>query len=229
MKHLIFLALGFLVFSGSAQTNDGKEGRLIFSEDFSKPLDTTLWKVELQPSPGSAVTAGNGKLSLQTGAGVTVWLNRLLKGNIRITYDRTVIVNGGKFDRLSDFNQFWMARDPKNPNLFTRSGKLEDYNNLELYYVGMGGNTNSTTRFRRYDGADNRELIGELLDKPHLLLPNHLYHIELRVESGVVSYWVDGQRFFSYTDKNPLTSGYFGFRSTKSNHEISNLRVYQLD
>ena len=204
------------------------DNKLLFEEQFDRPLDTAIWKVELQPADGSTVkTVGNG-LQLQTGAGVTVWLNKLLKGNIIITYDRKVIMQNGTFDRLSDLNQFWMASDPNNSNLFTRSGKLEDYDSLQLYYVGMGGNSNKTTRFRRYDGKGNRELIGEYLDSVHLLKPNRTYHIKTINNKGRVSYWVDDQLYFSYTDPAPLTKGYFGFRSTKSNQLISNLKIYKL-
>jgi len=204
------------------------DNQLLFEEKFNQPLDTAIWKVELQPSPGSAVKVGNGGLQLQTSAGVTVWLNKLLTGNIMIAYDRKVMVQNGPLDRLSDLNQFWMANDPHNNNLFTRSGKLEDYDNLQLYYVGMGGNSNTTTRFRRYDGKGNRTLIKEYLDSAHLLKPNQTYHIKTIINNGRVSYWVDDQLYFSYTDPVPLTKGYFGFRSTKSNQLISNLKIYRL-
>jgi rhamnogalacturonan endolyase len=202
--------------------------RLIFEDDFDQPLDTSLWKVELQESPGSTVKSENGNLVLQTGAGVTIWLNRMLRGNLLIIYERSVILQNGSFDRLSDFNQFWMAKDPRNPSLFTRKGKLDEYDSLLMYYVGMGGNSNSTTRFRKYDGLGNRQLIGEHKDKAHLLLPNHIYRVKISVNKGLVEYWMDGELYFSYPDPSPLTSGYFGFRSTKSHQQIHNIKIYQL-
>ena len=202
--------------------------QILFEEKFNKLLDTAIWKIELQPSPGSTVKVTDGSLQLQTGAGVTVWLTKLLKGNIMITYDRKVIMGSGPFDRLSDLNQFWMASDPHNPDLFTRHGKLETYDSLQLYYVGMGGNSNTTTRFRRYDGKGNRQLIAEHLDSTHLLKPDYTYQVKTIINKGQVSYWVDNKLYFSYTDPAPLREGYFGFRSTKSNQQISNLRIYQL-
>ena len=33
-----------------------------------------------------------------------------------------------------------------------RSGAFAEYNDLLTYYVGLGGNRNTTTRFRRYIG-----------------------------------------------------------------------------
>jgi len=205
-----------------------KTERLIFSDDFHQTLDTAIWQIELQESPGSFAGAQDGKLILRTGKGVTVWLKKKLKGNIRISYDRKVIVNGGVMDRLSDLNQFWMASDPVTKKLSGRNGELDAYNSLQLYYVGMGGNYNSTTRFRKYDGKGNRELLAEYADQSHLLIANKLYHIETIVENGEVSFWVDQQKYFSYTDAAVLKEGYFGFRSTKSNQEIYNLRIYQI-
>ena len=43
---------------------------------------------------------------------------------------------------------------------------------------------------------------------PHLLQPNRSYHIRVVVKDGVTSYWVDGECYFTYTDPQPLTSGY---------------------
>lgn len=205
-----------------------KSPKLIFQENFNHSLDTSLWKVEIEKSPNSLVKADHGKLTLKTGAGATVWLKIKLHQNIKISYDRTIIDKGGAQDRLSDLNQFWMAKDPAKINFFTRNGQLDEYNNLQLYYVGMGGNTNTTTRFRKYDGTGNRELLAEYSDATHLLQPNKRYHIDLIVNNGEVSFWVDGKQYFSYLDPHVLKEGYFGYRSTKSNQEIYDLKIYQL-
>src|SRR6185295_15706724 len=95
-------------------------GTLMYSDDFSKPLDTSRWIVERMPEPGSSVYTKDNKLVLDTKGGVTVWLNKPLAKNIRIEYDRKIVVAGGANDRLSDCNNFWMASDPRNNNLFTR-------------------------------------------------------------------------------------------------------------
>jgi rhamnogalacturonan endolyase len=225
MKKLLYLFL-FICSAGYAQT----PGKLIYSDDFSKPLDSKTWISEIEPKPDavSKVYTKNNSLILDTKGGVTVWLNKELKGNIQIEYDRQVLVDTGKNDRLSDFNQFWMATDPHNANLFTRSGKFEAYDNLVLYYVGMGGNTNKTTRFRKYLVNGTKPIIKEYLDEPHRLKANKVYHIKTIVNKGITSFWVDGECYFTYTDPEPLTSGYFGFRCTWSRQEIKNLKVYQL-
>ena len=204
--------------------------KLVFTADFSKPLNNKLWIAEIEPTPDavSTVYTQNNSLMLNTKGGVTVWLNKLLKGDMQIEYDRQVLVDTGKNDRLSDLNQFWMASDPHNPNLFTRNGKFEAYNNLQLYYVGMGGNTNKTTRFRKYQSSGTKPVIKEYLDEPHLLKANKIYHIKIIVNKGVTSYWVDGDCYFTWTDPTLLTSGYFGFRSTWSRQEIKNFKILSL-
>lgn len=220
---------GFYLGEGMKDVSVLSGGKLIASDEFNKPLDSKHWIVEMAPQPNSSVYTKDNKLVLDTKGGVTVWLNQLLKNNIRIEYDRKVIVADGINDRLSDLNNFWMASDPKNKNLFTRNGVLESYDSLLLYYVGMGGNTNKTNRFRKYEGTGERRLLQEYTDAAHLLQANKVYHIAIVVNNGVTSYWVDGQCYFMYNDPKPLTEGYFGFRSTKSHQEISGFKVYQLD
>jgi rhamnogalacturonan endolyase len=220
---------GFYLGEGMKDVPVLSGGKLIASDEFNKPLDSKQWIVEMAPQPNSSVYTKDNKLVLDTKGGVTVWLNQLLKNNIRIEYDRKVIVADGVNDRLSDLNNFWMATDPKNKNLFTRNGVLESYDSLLLYYVGMGGNTNKTNRFRKYEGTGERRLLQEYTDPAHLLQANKVYHITIVVNNGVTSYWVDGQCYFMYNDPAPLKEGYFGFRSTKSHQEITGFKVYQLD
>jgi hypothetical protein len=204
--------------------------KLLFSDNF-QTLDTLKWRSEIEPKPNSIVYAKHGKLVLDTQGGVTVWLKQPLHGNLQIEYTRKIPVAGNPNDRLSDLNQFWMASEPAGDGttLAPRNGKLEGYDNLRLYYVGMGGNTNSTTRFRKYPGNGERTLIQEYNDAVHLLQSNKEYQIKTIVQDGTTSFWVDGKCFFTYKDPAPLQTGYFGIRSTKSRQEIANFRVYQLD
>ena len=184
------------------------------------------WIAEIEPKPNatSTVYIKDSTLILDTKGGVTVWFNNKLSGNIQIDFDRTVLVDTGRNDRLSDANVFWMASDPSNPNLFTRSGKLEDYDNLDLYYASIGGNTNKTTRFRKYSN-NQKPLIKEYLDAPHLLQKGKSYHITITTHDATTTFTVNGEPWFTYTDPTPLTTGYFGFRSTWSRQEIRNFRV----
>jgi rhamnogalacturonan endolyase len=226
MKVLLSILLAFL-FAYTACSQKTNE-KLIFSDDFNT-LDSNLWKAEIAPQPNSTVYTKDGQLFLDTQGGATVWLNKKLSGNIRIEYTRKVLMEGDKNDRLSDFNTFWMATDPGNSNLFIRNGVLESYDSLQLYYVGMGGNTNKTTRFRKYQGNGERTLLKEYTDADHLLQPNKLYTIIVEVKGNMVSYLVDGKLYFSYEDSNVLKEGYFGFRSTKSRQAIEGIKIYQLE
>ena len=200
--------------------------KLLYSDSFEKL--SANWVIESPQSKNPKIYANENKLVIDVAAGTTVWLNKKLSGNYLLQYTRKVIIDNGKNDRLSDFNQFWMATDPKNPNLFTRTGIFEEYDSLSMYYVGMGGNTNTTTRFRKYWGDGKKPLLQEYLDKEHLLQPNKDYLITLVVKDGLSEFYVDGEKYFSYQDTNPLTEGYFGFRTTWSRQEIKDFKIYSL-
>jgi hypothetical protein len=208
-----------------ACTQWGKRGALLHQDDFDGPL--AGYVSEYAQKPGNVVANQDGRLLIDVDSGATVWLDKPLSGNVLISYTRRVMMDGGKNDRLSDFNHFWMARDPNNASLFTRGGKFEDYDNLNLYYAGIGGNGNSSTRLRRY-GNGQRALLAEHLDTAHLLKPNHDYRVEIAVYEGCTRVLLDGQEYFSYRDPHPLTSGYFGFRTTWSRQSIDQLKIYQL-
>lgn len=226
---LIFLSSNhYFVNAQSLPTLNVGTNRLIFSDGFFMQLDTSIWKVELDAQPRSKVYSKDGGLILDTKGGVTVWLKKELFGNIAIEYDRTVLVDTGTNDRLSDLNNFWMATDPKNTNLFTRNGVLEKYDSLQLYYVGMGGNTNKTNRFRKYEGDGKRTLLQEYTDSAHLLKANTTYHIVIVCKNATTQFFVDGAPFFNFTDPHPLLKGYFGFRSTKSRQVISGFKVWEI-
>jgi rhamnogalacturonan endolyase len=225
------MSLSLLVAAAIAQaapapcTQWGERGALLYQDDFSGPLKGYV--AEYVQKPGNTIANRDGRLLMDVDSGATVWLDKPLSGNVLITYTRRVVVDGGKNDRLSDFNHFWMASDPHNLNLFTRSGKFEDYDKLNMYYVGFGGNTNSTTRLRRY-GNGERVMVAEHLDAAHLLKPNRDYSIEIAVYNGCTRMLVDGEEYFSYRDPQPFTRGYFGFRTTWSRQLVDDLKIYQL-
>lgn len=226
--HIMKQIFSLIVFitSGFGGKTQGSSDQLIFTDDFTV-LDTSVWVSEIAPLSGSTVYVEDGNLVLDTKGGVTVWLNKKLSGNIRIEYSRKVLVDSGVNDRLSDLNTFWMATDPRNSNLFTRNGVLERYDSLQMYYAGMGGNTNKTTRFRKYPGNGERMLLKEYKDPAHLLEANKVYKIVIEVKNNKVSYSVNGERWFEYNDPDALKEGYFGFRSTKSRQAVEEIRIYQ--
>ena len=200
-------------------------GEVLFFDDFSGDLSN--WLVE-----GRQPEIIDGRMNLDTPVGTTVWLKPWLQGNVMIEYNVTVIDGGGPNDRVSDLNCFWMATDPCHPgDLFAageqRDGVFAEYGNLNLYYVGYGGNANTTTRFRRYNNG-SRELLGEYTDAPHLIMPNHQYHIQLICCGNIVEYWRDGERLFRYEDPEPYNRGHFGLRTVQNHLKMDNFRVVHL-
>lgn len=184
--------------------------------------------------PGGHVSVNDDALEITDEGGCTVWFRQPLNAPVEISFDVTVVSKGGPTDRVSDVNVFWMARDSREPvneppfsEAHRRSGKFPEYNSLLTYYVGMGGNNNTTTRFRRYDGSAERPLLPEydLRDAQYSLTPNATYHIRLVARDGMAEFWRDGKRIFSFTDPQPLTRGWFAFRTVKSHLLIRNFKV----
>ena len=206
-------------------------GALLASDDFNRGFEQ--WAVELE-QPGS-VRASDGVLDIDVPAGATLWFKQELSGPVAIVFEATAICAGGRNDRVSDMNTFWMASNkqaPVAPFAQPRSGMFSDYNNLLTYYVGLGGNTNTTTRFRRYIGDPvTRPLLPEHdLSKPDaLLIPNRRQTIMLIAHGARIEYWRDGVRLLHYEDPKPYTRGWFAIRTVQSHLRIERLRVHRLD
>ena len=196
--------------------------------------DLSYWAAEQMP--GGTVTVRAGALDIQDAGGSTIWLREKITAPVEITYEATVVMAGGAHDRLSDLNCFWMAVDPRAPGTapfvpsYARTGKFSDYDSLFTYYVGYGGNKNSTTRFRRYDGSSERPLLPEhdLNAKKFLLAPNHTYRIRLVAREGIAEYWRDGEKIFTFRDPAPLTGGWFASRTVRAHLVIRDLRITPL-
>ncbi len=204
---------------------------LFYKDDFDAGLDN--WFIEREK--GGEVNARDGRLDIDVPAGCTVWFRPKLKYWIAIEYDATAIQAGGANDRVSDLNCFWMASDPWHPDDFfaqPRSGKFTDYNTLRLYYAGIGGNGNTTTRFRRYIGdAALRPLLPEhdLSEPKFMLEPNRTQKIRIVAAGSQIELSRDGQRLFRLDDREPYMEGWFGFRTTQSHLQIRSFRVFGLE
>jgi hypothetical protein len=192
--------------------------------------DIHQWQPELET--GGSVTAINGCLDIDVPAGASVWFKPMLNGPVRIEYKATAISAGGKNDRVSDLNCFWMASDSRNPTDFfavPRTGKFADCNPLLCYYASIGGNSNTTTRFRRYIGsATTRPLRpqDDLTGKENLLTPNVEQRITLIADGSTVQFYRDGRKLFEMIDDHPYTSGRFAIRTVDSHLRIRDFRVY---
>lgn len=224
MKNIwIFFLLLVVSLDMKAQSVSG-----LNKKEFSK-----YWKVESE-APDYKVTFRGDTAEIVAPKGLTLWRKEKMAGKVTIEYDACVVVEN-EGDRLSDLNCFWMASDPKYPNDLWkrakwRNGIFLNCYSLQLYYLGYGGNYNSTTRFRRYDGNEagvtdakaRPSILKEYKDKNHLLEANRWYHIKITNENNRVSYYIDGKRLVDFRDANPLTEGWFGFRTTLSRTRITN-------
>jgi hypothetical protein len=156
----------------------------------------------------------------------------MLEGPVAIEYEVTAVAAGGPNDAVSDVNCFWMASDARVPSgdvLARRlSGAFGDYDELRTYYAGIGGNRNTTSRFRRYIGRrDNRPLLPQhdLSAPADLLEPNRPYRIRLIADGSRIELRRDGRTLFRLDDPRPYTSGRFGLRTTKSHLRVRDFRV----
>ena len=231
MTHTRLLSAILLVFAAAfgASAATGPSG--LNAKQFNK-----YWKVESE-SPDYKVSFHGDTVELLSPKGLTLWRKEKMSGNVTIEYYARVL-DSRESDRLSDLNCFWMASDPKaaGGNVFKRMGERKgvfvNCYALQLYYMGYGGNHNTTTRFRRYDGNElgitdpdaRPQIIKEYTDEAHLLKPNKWYHIKLVCKTGHVEYYIDGERLVDFRDPNPLTSGWFGFRTTLSRTEITGFK-----
>lgn len=193
------------------------------------------WAVEAEEG-GKVTWQGDSLADIHAPKGLTLWNRQLLEGNVRIEYEARIVGNA----RVSDLNCFWMAQDPEAKDVFVnmkkRGGKFLNSYTMALYYMGFGGNHNTTTRFRRYDGdkrgveqAEYRPaILREYLDREHLLKGDHWYRICLECIDGRVRYVIDGECLVDFVDTKPLRRGYFGFRTTLSHAQMKNYKVTKL-
>jgi hypothetical protein len=195
--------------------------------------DARHWHFELE-DPAARVSLRHGTFDIDTPAGATLWLRHELTGPVKIEFDATAVDAGGPNDKVSDLNVFWMASNvdgTKPVYAKRRGGRFAEYNDLLTYYVGLGGNRNTTTRFRRYIGdPELRPLLPahDLSARQMLLVPNRRQTVTLIADGGHIEYQRDGKTLFAYEDSAPYTRGWFALRTTASHLRIEKLRVYRL-
>ena len=190
--------------------------------------DFRHWEVEAEQPARTSLR--HGVLDIDSPAGITVWLKHELAGPVRIDFDATAVSAGGPNDQVSDLNVFWMARNSDGMPVGhgKRQGRFAEYDDLLTYYVGLGGNRNTTSRFRRYVGeAGNRPLLPQhdLTDSSALLVPNRRQHVTLIANGRHIEYRRDGAALFVYEDDAPYTRGSFALRTTFSHLRIENVRI----
>ncbi len=226
----LILQLLFLFFSWPLMAQSG-----LNQKDFKK-----YWKVESE-SPDYRISFRGDTCELLSPKGLTLWRRQQLSTNMVVEYDAQVVDEGQAGDRLSDLNCFWLAGDPQQRDIWSReqwrSGIFVRCYTLQMYYLGYGGNHNSTTRFRRYTGdergvdstAFRPAILKEYTDAAHLLQPNHWYHVKIESLDGRTRFYMDGELIVDYLDPTPLQNGWFGFRTTLSRTRITNFQTRRLN
>lgn len=216
---------------GGCQSLAAPFSKLLYHDDFRSGLRN--WVIEAE-RPGR-ISASGGVLDIDVPNGVTLWFRHELQSPVMIDYEVTAVAKGGPNDAVSDVNAFWMATDTRVPsgNVLERrrSGAFADYDELRTYYAGIGGNRNTTSRFRRYLGRkDERPLLPQhdLGAREHLLEPNRPYRIRLVADGRRVELYRDGKRMFQLDDPEPYTRGHFGLRTTKSHLRVRDFSVRAL-
>ena len=197
------------------------------------------WRVESE-TPNYQVSFREDTCEILSPKGLTLWRKEKMRQGMTLEYDACVVDEGKKGDRLSDMNCFWLASDPHAKDLWARanwrSGIFTRCYTLQMYYLGYGGNHNTTTRFRRYDGdeagvddtAKRPAVLREYSDATHLLKANHWYHVKIEsTMTGRTRFYIDGECVVDYLDPQPLESGWFGFRTTLSRTRITNFQSYE--
>jgi hypothetical protein len=221
------LAAAILFFTGCATAPAPRTP--LFQDDFTRGLGH--WHIESE-KPGR-ITAANGVLDIDVPAGVTLWFKQRLEGPVVIEFEAIAVSAGGINDQVSDLNAFWMANNADGTRpVFARerSGAFAEYNDLLTYYVGLGGNRNTTTRFRRYIGDPVvRPMLPEhdLSAASAMLAANGAQTITLIADGPHIEYRRDGEVLFRLEDATPYADGWFGLRTTYSHLRIRQFRVYR--
>ncbi|MBN2213798.1 MAG: DUF1080 domain-containing protein [Bacteroidales bacterium] len=233
MIRYLFLTLIMILQLGNPAAQE-----VIHNDGFGSGLKN--WTIE-KVSDATILEVRDSTLEVIAPGGITLWYNNPVTSPVKIVFDAMVIDSGGTFDRVSDLNCFWMASDPEHPDsIFARSGWRNGvfgrYYSLSMYYAGFGGNNNSTTRFRRYEGNYQMfieknirpEILKEYTDSAHLITPNQWYRVEIIVNENLVQYYINKELLFDYFDPDPYTNGYFGLRTVKNHVIYKTFTVIQL-
>ncbi|HJS11857.1 DUF6250 domain-containing protein [Sphingopyxis sp.] len=190
---------------------------------------SSAWQIEAEDSAARVSFAG-GIIDIDTAKGLSLWYRAPLQGPVAISFEAMAVSEGGPNDAVSDLNAFWMATNADGSAVFSipRSGAFAEYDDLKTYYVGVGGNRNSTTRFRRYVGkAGNRPLLPQhdRSDPAVLLQPNRWTHIRLIADGARIAVERDGAPLFTLEDPEPYRRGHFAIRTTKSHLRVAHFRI----
>lgn len=90
------------------------------------------WTIEDHSGEVKIIVSGD-TLEITAPKGLTLWYNQRLTGDYEICYRVKMLMQGGKYDRLSDLNCFWGANDPEHPDnlLHAANGETAFFNTIK--------------------------------------------------------------------------------------------------
>ncbi len=191
----------------------------------------------------SGATAGfvNGRLLVDaTGANeeATVWLNKVLTGDVRIEFDAHIEASPGN---INNINSYLLFSDKTGASLYsTRArrsdGDIDEYGGgtnanapLRGYIIThVGSGTPNNPRYRLRDVPPHNPVLHQVNDVVHAR-QGHTYHIIIEKTGNRIKYTVDGTLIFNVADtggNNPVhNSGLFGFRTFETRLWWDNLVI----
>ncbi len=213
--------------------------RVVINEDFSSGFGN--WWVE----GGEDVLVKNGGLHMSADGDVrsnqmcTVWCRTPVKGNVKIEYVATV---EGSEENYNNINFFFMYSDPSGQELVDTvaqrmDGDYHRYHELNGYIItylnnpkdgaemdNPDGTRKARMRMRRCPGFN---LVTETFD--YNSQQGVEYHFMITVVDGKIDFYVDGKKYLSWTDPQPLHGGLIGLRTYRSQICWDNVKVTELD
>lgn len=219
--------LGFRVFRRYLQLAGVCAPAILFAERV--PTELSHWRIEAEDKTAQVSRRGD-IIDIDSAKGLTLWFDRPIASPVTIRFEARAVSGGGANDRISDLNAFWMATEPDgtSPLLKPRTGGFEDYDTLRTYYVGIGGNRNTTTRMRRYIGKPGeRPLLPEhdRQDEAAMLVADRWTKIALTADGTHIAVERDGRALFTLRDEAPYRRGWFGLRTTWSHIQVRRITI----
>ncbi len=190
---------------GAVQARSGRlgaalhGGKLVFKDDFNRKTLGDAWEPHAQ-------TWGivNGRLQVKMAHNQGCWLRHPLPEKFRVEFDATALSATG------DLKFEIVAAERKH----------------ETGYICIfGGWHNSLDVIARLDehGRDR------LTSTKQLVEPNRTYHFAVLRTDGTLQWFLDGQLFLQYEDREPLRGKWFGFNDWEAPVAFDNLAVYDLN
>lgn len=204
-KHTLLLGLALLFAAGLLATcsgNSENKGRLLYQSDFSKPLGAE-WKNE-----GGDWTVENGTLRSRDAKNKDLVLLKPLPKEATIELEV-------------------ISHSPQVDIKFRAWGDAAKNLHDGAYHFILAGWNNTISTIAPLGEHDPRRV-----ERREALKSEHWYTLRLQRQKGRFELFVDGQKFLSYDDREPLDPQvfkFFSFANWKTDCEFKNLKIYSAE